>query len=160
MTSVSVTAAFSQSLQVIVLEERLKNFERSFASMFRSSLSLSCCLILSLASLYGVYGQECSTEAPDTTASSLSDTVHQVMTESAEDVRVAALCHVACINYVLNPGVANSTNGSMMNNGSSGEGPAVMPVRSVAYITQCSLQDLVCLFFVYRVCTPFPAVAH
>ena len=124
--------------------------------MFRSPLSLSCCLILSLASLYGVYGQECSPEAPNAT---LSDTVHQVVTENAEDARVAALCHVACINYVLNPGVANSTNGSMMNNGSSGEGPAVMPVRATAYTTQYSLQDLVC-FFVYRVCMPFPTVAH
>ena len=123
--------------------------------MFRLPLSLSCCLILSLANLYGVYGQECSTEAPDTTfqPSSLSDTVHEVVTENAEDVRVAALCHIACINYVLNPGGANSTNGS-------GEEPAVMPVRAVAYITQYSLQGLVRLFFVYRVCTPFPTVAH
>ena len=59
--------------------------------------------------------------------SSLSDTVHEVVTEGADDVRVAALCHVACINYILNPGGANSTKGSMMNGSMTMD--AMTPVR-------------------------------
>ena len=40
--------------------------------------------------------------------STLSDTVHLLRTDSAEEARNAALCHVACINYVF----ANGSNGT------------------------------------------------
>ena len=74
-----------------------------------SQLRLCLLLLGGLACLSpAVSGQVCPTEAPDTTSdvyvfepSSLSDSVHTVVTEDPQLARRPALCHVVCINRVI-----------------------------------------------------------
>ena len=84
--------------------------------------------------------------------SSLSDTVHEVVTESAEDARVAALCHVVCLNYILNPGGLNFTNVSMMNNGTGIRVAPMISVRLLLFV-QWLFSELGYFYSILRKCT-------
>ena len=77
-----------------------------------ASSLFSFCLVLTLVFvLPRVEGQNCDSTSPLLTPapSSLSDSSHSVVTENAEEARVAAFCHVACINYFFGNGT-NDTN--------------------------------------------------
>lgn len=50
------------------------------------------------------------------TPSSLSDTSHSVVTDDPQEARVAALCHVQCINYLCNTTTTCSLNDATDNN--------------------------------------------
>ena len=79
-----------------------------------ASSPFSFCLVLTLVFVLRVEGQNCDSTSsfshlftPE--PSSLSDSSHSVVTENAEEARVAAFCHVACINYFFGNGT-NDTN--------------------------------------------------
>ena len=89
------------------------------------SLSLSC-LVLALAFVSRVWNLQCSSADSRVNSSdnagvfmlepsSLNDTSHSVVTEDAQEARVSALCHVVCINYLLQPSVNSSTNATATN---------------------------------------------
>ena len=71
-----------------------------------ASSLFSFCLVLTLVFVWRVEGQNCDS------TSSLSDSSHSVVTGNAEEARVAAFCHVACINYFFQPLSGNGTNGT------------------------------------------------
>ena len=56
--------------------------------------------------------------------SSLTDGIHSLVTVNAAEARVAALCHVTCINYFLR---SLSGNGSGNSSNSTTPGPMVTP---------------------------------
>ena len=71
-------------------------------------------LVLALALVSRVASLQCSSSnitndyAPE--PSSLNDGIHSLVTVNAEEARVAALCHVTCINYFLRSLSGNSSN--------------------------------------------------
>ena len=72
-----------------------------------SSLLVIVSLVIALASFLRV-----SSPAPDQV--SPSDSGHSLVTKDAEKAKIAALCHVACLNFLFDPtdGAANDTNGT------------------------------------------------
>ena len=84
-----------------------------------ASSPFSFCLVLTLVFVLRVEGQNCDSTSsfshlftPE--PSSLSDSSHSVVTENAEEARVAAFCHVACINYLFQSVSGNGTNDTNM----------------------------------------------
>ena len=92
-----------------------------------SSLFPLLCLVLALVLVSRVAGQDCSGDAR------LDDIAHSIETADAAEARVAAFCHVVCINYALPSGgnSTNSTNSSNETDGGGGE--PMMPVSSLSY---------------------------
>ena len=72
------------------------------ASLFTFSLVMTLVLLVSR-----VKGLQCSSNTTNAVneytpePSSLDDGTHSLVTVNAEEARVAALCHVTCINYLL-----------------------------------------------------------
>ena len=87
-----------------------------------SSISPFSFLVLILVLVSRVTSLQC-----DLRPSSLDDFSHSIETADAEEARVAALCHVVCINYALPTG-GNSTNSTNGTDGGGGE--PMTPVSS------------------------------
>ena len=81
-----------------------------------ASSPFSFCLVLTLVFVWRVEGQNCDS------TSALSDSSHSVVTGNAEEARVAAFCHVACINYFFRSMSGNGTNDTNMDNNTSIDG--------------------------------------
>ena len=106
-------------------------------------------LALTLSFVPRVPGKlECTTAASRTSVdesdyvlvpSSPSDTVHLLMSDSAEEARITTLCHVVCINYAFNP-----ESGSGGNLASIGTPSAHNFTGSAAGEVKDALLDMVC----------------
>jgi hypothetical protein len=83
-----------------------------------SPLSLSCLLLLALALASRASAQlQCFDQPPP-----LDDTVHALRTADADEARTAALCHVACLNFVVGP--PGGGGGGACDNGTCPDGSA------------------------------------
>ena len=103
-----------------------------------ASSPFSFCLVLTLVFVLRVEGQNCDSTSPlspllTPEPSSLSDSSHSVVTGNAEEARVAAFCHVACINYFFQSMSGNGTNDTNMDNNTSidGQNDTVVEEESV-----------------------------
>ena len=88
-------------LSANITSQLLRALYVSMASPFAPTLLL---LLLSICALTAQVSSQldCPSESyalPNT--SSLSDTVHLLRTDSAEEARHAALCHVACVSFTF-----------------------------------------------------------
>ena len=138
-----------------------------------------------LALVSSALSQDCSGFDGELQPSSLSDTVHQLTTVEASEARTAALCHVACLEFVIsssmngtnstvNGTATNSTNGSNSTaggNSTAEDNTTLMPVRhkvlvyilcfifftsqGVIQLPQCSLLRQVRIY-----CTRYPQSVH
>ena len=115
-----------------------------------SSLFSLLCLVLALVLVSRVAGQNCSASGD----ARLDDIAHSIETADAAEARVAALCHVVCINYALPTGTncTNCTNSTNPTNGTDGGGGEPMiPVSSWSYV----IVSAECLYTSYISCPSF-----
>ena len=69
-----------------------------------------------------------------------SDSVHMLMTASADEARNTAVCHATCVNYIFeSQGSPNGSNGTAPTNGTSGTDSSTVPMEVGHGMTVCAI---------------------